>query len=276
MPTPFEQELLVLAARQREANNASTGERELPSLDGLFGAPSPPVAAAPSEIAPMSEEAAWRTLLAEHRSAVAAVERGEELPQGWQPVQAQAAPQNVPMEVLEGLWDTSEAQEPGELTVESALAGEASVEQLQNLWGVPGGVPAYEDFDLGGGQDLPGTGAPNPRARFQMGRQEPPIRPFRREMTPMDAEVVSQRDSSGHFHAVERPRTAVHRDRPPSARVPQGGPRQPAGAPQAASRAMAVMATVEVAPAVVPTRPSGVPSRYQRLLQPSSIDIDEG
>lgn len=184
------------------------------------------------------------------------------------------------MGVLEGLWSTPEA-EPAVLPIQAALAGEASAEQLQHLWGVPGETPAYEDFELDH-DHLPGSAAPNPTARFQMGRQDPPVRHFSRELNPLDAEVVSQRDASGHFQAVDRPRPAPTAPRPASARpVRQTGPASaravlpPAGAPQAAVRAMAALANVQPAPIPSPAPAGGVPSRYQRLRQPSNIKIDD-
>jgi len=264
MPTPFEQELLAMAARQRQASSPRP-TAPLPDLPaGLFDSHEVPAAiqraaqTAPPQVATTpshaEDAAAWATLEAAHNSYIEEQFEGSSL----------MGPRN-------------EVPRPPS-TVEAALAGQASVTDLQALWGVPAEfrashdqTVAYEDFELD--RDLPGSGAPNPAVRFQMGREDPPARPFSRQMVQTGGEVVSQRTANGQFRAVERPRTPRPQSAQPAGR--QAGPR-PAGAPNATARAMTAMADIQ-APVGAPVGPSSapVPSRYDRLRQPSSFDIDD-
>lgn len=111
---------------------------------------------------------------------------------------------------------TGEPNANGDIFSEEALQqimmSTVSEDLGEDFGAVPFPAPEEIEFDTEG--LIEGATAPNERARFQIGRQSPPHRPFGHpNASGMDGVVVSQRGSDGRFQASVRvPRgSTLHR-----------------------------------------------------------------
>lgn len=283
MPTPFEEELLAMArAQSREAAQAeaptpsalpdlspemllsASAQKEFQAARGFFPQRSPVMATDLSDIAQQ--------------------QRPQRQPR-------ELAPRPAPRQASDFDFDTNDSLEltdedlsppvPGRSVQASGadplLSSLFMNREAQEALGASGGA-----FDGGGGFDIgfdtefdvaEGRGTPIQSARWQVGREDPPVMPFYREPTPRagpsDGTVVSSRSANGTWQT----RPAASAPRPASAR-PVGTPHVQRMVPNrldfirqaaAADPAPAVSAPAP-RPAPRPVSASPGISRYDRIM----------
>jgi hypothetical protein len=172
-----------------------------------------------------------------------------------------------------------EPYEPDELPDISSLFMNNEAEAQQAL---VGGVftPETPDITFDTDELLEGTTVPNEAVRFQVGRQDPPVHSFHREMHAIDGEVVSQRGQDGQFHTTPRPiRPPQERPRPNEqpqgrfrGRPPQGRSRVPRPEPPPIDRSTIKTAMERVVGPDFVSTPGGAPQQDSSGSAPTALE----